>query len=394
MSTIQQWKKLAINGGTPVRSEKPVERRFFGEQARQAIEAVLNSGNLLEWYGGPMVREFERSFSTLHNREHAVLMSSGTAALHASYFAVGIQPGDEVIIPSLGFVTDASTAVQLGGIPVYVDIDPQTWVIAPEDVAAKITEKTKAILAIHMFGQPADMPTLMATARRHGLLVIEDCGQAHGAKIAGKLVGTFADIASYSLASRKHVTTGGQGGINLLDNLEWADKMRAFIHYGKVGRYEFVTPAQNYQITELQAAIGLVSLQQLEQEITRYRENESRLRQLIRHSELEMDTEVPGTFHSRFKAAFLLPRKYGQLRNWFSEALGLEGVPNMYYPLLADIEWLSRYPHRSEGCLNARDICSRLITIPTAVEQAMIPDIAEAILKVYECLDIAAKQVG
>jgi perosamine synthetase len=244
-----------------------------------------------------------------------------------------------------------------------------------------------------MFGQPVNMPGLVEIAKRHGLVVVEDCGQAHGSRIEGRLVGTFGDIGTYSLAARKHVTTGGQGGINILDNAEWASRMRTLVHHGKVGRYDFVTFAENYQITEVQAALGLVSFRQLDEEIARYRRNAAELKRRLTGINLEFDVELPGCFHSRFKVAFLLPKEYGRLRNWFSRALTAEGAPNMYYPLLTDIEWMRKYPYRDGECLVATDVCSRLITIPTALEEDLIVDVAEAVAKVSSCLDIAMAEV-
>ncbi len=394
MQQVLDWNALAINGGTAACAAAHLERRYFGSAAIAAVAGVCESGRYFDWYGGPCTKAFEGAFAQYHGRSHAVLMSSGTAALHASYFALNLGPEDEVILPALTFIADASTILQVGATPVYAEVDPHTWVLDPDDVERHITAKTKAILAVHMFGQPIDMTAILDIARRHNLYVIEDCGQAHGAKLGDRLVGTFGDIGSFSLAVRKHVTTGGQGGINIVNNPEWEARMRAFIHFGKRDRHDFVSEGCNYQITELQAAIGLVSLQQLDAELGRLRENGARLRDALFDTSLQLDKEAVNTLHARFKVAFLLPREFSSLRDWFSSALSAEGVPNMYYPLLPAVPWMRTHPYRWNSRGISEDIASRLITIPTAFESHYIPKVAEAIRKVASCLPYATTTVG
>lgn len=386
------WKQLAINGGPAACGGFHLEDRHFPGAAAAAAE-VCNSGQYLEWYGGRQVREFEARFSQYHSRGHGVLMSSGTAALHAAYFALEIGAGDEVILPALTFIADASMLLQVGAMPVYAEVDPRTWVLDPADVERHITSKTKAIVAVHMFGQPVNMPAILDIAKRHGCFVIEDCGQAHGARIGDRLVGTFGEIGSFSLAIRKHVTTGGQGGINILDDPERESRMRPFIHYGKRDRHDFVSEGFNYQITELQAAVGLASLDQLDVELARMRENARVLREALSDVGLQLDHEWDGTFHAAFKVAFLIPTEFKHLRDWFSSALAAEGVPNMYYPLLPSVAWMQRHPYRWESRGISENVAQRLTTIPTAFASSHISMVAEAIKKVVAALPEAASCV-
>lgn len=386
------WNNLAINGGPAACGAFRLEDRHFAGAA-DAVAEVCNSGEYLEWYGGPLVRAFETRFSQYHSRRHGVLMSSGTAALHAAYFALALGPGDEVILPALTFIADASMLLQVGAVPVYAEVDVDTWVLDPGDVERHITSKTRAIVAVHMFGQPVNMPAILDIAKRHRCFVIEDCGQAHGARVGNRLVGTFGDIGSFSLAIRKHVTTGGQGGINILDDPERVSRMRPFIHYGKRDRHDFVSEGFNYQITELQAAVGLASLDQLDVEVARMRDNARVLREALSDTDLQLDHECADTFHAAFKVAFLIPKEFKHLRDWFSSALVAEGVPNMYYPLLPSVTWMQRHPYRWESRGISEDVAQRLTTIPTAFASSHASMVAAAIRKVSDALPAAATRV-
>ncbi len=180
---------------------------------------------------GPKVAEFERAFADFVGAKEAVAVSSGTAALHAVMYAAGIGPGDEVILPPMTFVATANAVVFQGGTPIFVDVDQDTLLINPHEVEAKITPRTKAIIAVDFAGQPCDYDALQAIAKRHGLILIADACHALGAEYKTRKVGTLADLTVFSFHPVKHITTG-EGGMVSTDNQELAERMRIFRNHG------------------------------------------------------------------------------------------------------------------------------------------------------------------
>jgi len=238
----------------------PIANPIIEDDEIQEVIKVLRSGFLAQ---GPKVEEFERAFADYTNCRHAVATSSGTTALHVALLAAGVGKGDEVITTPFSFAATANAALYVGAKPVFVDIDPLTYNIDPEGIEDAITENTRAIIAVHLYGQPAEMDYIKDIGEDHGLVVIEDAAQAHGALYYGRKVGSLADIACFSFYPTKNITSG-EGGMITTDDEEMARLARMIRSHGESERYEHVILGYNFRMTDIAAAIGLVQLKKLD----------------------------------------------------------------------------------------------------------------------------------
>ena len=262
---------LALNGGTPVRQVPlPYGRQWLDDDDIAAVVEVLHSDWLTT---GPKVVEFERGFADFVGAREAVAVSNGTAALHAATYAVGIGPGDEVIVPPMTFAASTNCVVFQGGTPVFADVDPDTLLLNPAQVEAKITPRTKAIIAVDYTGQACDHDALRAVADRHGLVLVADACHALGGSYKGRPVGSLADLSTFSFHPVKHITTG-EGGMVTTDASDLARRMRVFRNHGittdhrqreQQGSwfYEMVDLGYNYRLTDIQCALGMSQLRKL-----------------------------------------------------------------------------------------------------------------------------------
>jgi perosamine synthetase len=222
---------------------------------------------------GPFVAEFERKYSAYVNRKHGIAVSNGSAALDIAVAALGIGKGDEVIMPAFTIISPAQSIVKAGAVPVLVDSDPFTWNMDVTQIESKITEKTKAILIVHIYGLPADVDPILEVAKRHNLLVIEDAAEMHGQTYKGKMCGSFGDISAFSFYANKLITTG-EGGMLVTDNEELAERCAHLrnLAFGKgKDRFKHEELGWNYRMTNLQAGLGLVQLENIESHIARKR---------------------------------------------------------------------------------------------------------------------------
>ncbi len=272
--------RLAIEGGTPVRKTLlPYGRQSLDETDIAAIVEVLRSDWLTT---GPRVAEFERAFADTVGACQAVAMSSGTAALHAAMHALGIGPGDEVIVPPMTFVASVNCVLYMGATPIFADVDPDTLLIDPVQVEAKMTPRTKAIIAVDYAGHPCDYERLQALAATYGLKLVADACHAIGGAYRGRPVGSLADLSTFSLHPVKHVTTG-EGGMVTTDDAELAQRMRIFRNHGittdhrqRAERggffYEMQELGYNYRLNDIQCALGLSQLKKLPAFVQRRRQ--------------------------------------------------------------------------------------------------------------------------
>ena len=216
---------------------------------------------------GKYVTRFEEDFAAYCGARYGVSLSSGTTALHLSLLALGIGPGDEVIIPAFTLIVSANVVIQAGARPVLVDVDPLTWCINPARIEEAITPRTRAIMAVHMYGHPCDMPRLQEIADRHGLHIIEDGAEAHGAEVNGRCVGSFGIANAFSFYGNKIITTG-EGGMVLTDDEVVAERLR-LLRNQAFGEPRFVHQEMgfNYRMTNVQAAIGCAQLETLDEKI-------------------------------------------------------------------------------------------------------------------------------
>jgi hypothetical protein len=240
----------------------PLSHPIIGDREQAAVARVLASGHLAQ---GPEVEQFETEFAAFTSGVggglHAVATSNGTTALQMALLAVGVGAGDEVVIPSFTFLATANAVRATGATPVFVDVDPRTFTIDAAAVAAALSPRTVAVIPVHLYGQPADMESLMPLVQRHGLAVIEDAAQAHGASLRGRPVGTFG-LGCFSFYPTKNMTTG-EGGMVTTTDAALADRMRLIRNHGMRGRYEFEMFGLNLRMTDIAAAIGRVQLKQL-----------------------------------------------------------------------------------------------------------------------------------
>jgi dTDP-4-amino-4,6-dideoxygalactose transaminase len=246
---------------SPTLSENPfipIAKPQLGEEAKAAVMAVLDSGMLAQ---GQRVTEFENRFAELCGVEHAVAVASGTAALWLVLLAHGIGPGHEVITTPFSFIASSNCILYVGAKPVFVDIEPDTCLMDATAIEKKITERTRAILPVHLYGQSCDMTAIMDTATRYDLVVIEDACQAHGATFEGQPVGSFG-TGCFSFYATKNMTTG-EGGIVTTNDGALAERLRLLRNHGQSQRYQHDILGYHFRTTDIQAAIGLSQLEKL-----------------------------------------------------------------------------------------------------------------------------------
>ena len=245
----------------------PVAQPWIGKEELDNVTEAVKSG----WVSskGEFIGAFEKKFAEYFGTSHGISTSSGTAALHMALLALGVKPGDEVIVPSLTFIATANTAVHCGATPVFVDSHPEYWCMDPEKLEQAITEKTKAIVPVHVYGHPCDMDPIMEISEKHSIPIVEDCAQAHGATYKKKRIGSFGTINCFSLFGNKMITTG-EGGMCLTNNAELDDKLRMLRDHGMVRtkEYRHVVMGYNYRMTNLQAALGIAQLGKIDRIIS------------------------------------------------------------------------------------------------------------------------------
>jgi hypothetical protein len=292
------------------------------EEQLDAAARVLRSGKLNYWTG-PEGKAFEREYAESVGQPHAIALSNGTVALELALYALGIGPGDEVIVPSRTFIATASSVVARGATPVCAEVDADSQNVTPETLAERLTPRTKAVIPVHLAGWPCDMPAIVEFAKRKGLFVVEDCAQAHGATFEGRQVGSFGDAAAFSFCQDKIITTAGEGGMLLLrDEAAWR---RAWSYKDHGKDYDEVhRPADgagfrwlhrsfgtNDRMTEVQAAIGRVALRHLPEWLAARRRNAERLTAaLADHPTLRVPLPPQGIGHANYKwYAFVRPER-------------------------------------------------------------------------------------
>jgi len=231
------------------------------DEVASAVAGVLES---TQFVLGPEVEAFENEFAALCNARHGVAVNSGTSALHLALIAAGVGPGDEVITVPFTFVATVAAIRYAGATPVFVDIDPVTFTMDPAGIQRAITPRTKALLPVHLYGQPADMDPILAVARRNGLTVIEDAAQAHAAAYKGRQVGSLGDLACFSFYPGKNLGAYGEGGIVIAQDAALARKLRMLRDWGQQERYHHVVQGFNYRMDGIQGAILRVKLRHLE----------------------------------------------------------------------------------------------------------------------------------
>lgn len=306
----------------------PMARPLFGEEEERLVLGVLRSGQLAS---GPMVARFETEFAAYFGAPHAVMTSSGTTALQAAVAALGLGPGDKVFTTPFTFAATANALLSAGAVPVFVDVEPRTLNLDPAalEQACREHPDAVAVLVVHLYGLPAAMPEIMALAKEHGLRVIEDCAQAHGAAIGEQKAGTFGEISAFSFYATKNMTTG-EGGAVVTADPALAERSRSFINHGQRRRYHHEALGYNFRMTDLQAALGIAQLARLEEMNARRRENAAFYDRHIAHPQVEKPAAPDGYRHVYHQYTLRVPDQAG-----FCQHLAASGVAcAVHYPAL------------------------------------------------------------
>ena len=278
---------------------------------------------------GPEVKAFEEEFAAAHGAAHGIAVNSGTSALHIALLAAGIGAGDEVITPSMTFTATSAAISYTGATPVFVDVNPETFTIDPAQIEARITERTKAIMPVHLYGLSADMDPIMAIAERHGLVVIEDAAQAHLAEYKDRKVGGIGHMAAFSFYPGKNLGAYGEGGITLTNDADLAHKMRLLRDWGQQKKYHHEMLAYNYRMDAIQGAILRVKLRHLDGWTERRRALAARYQQRLGALGLRVSQDIPDRRHVFHIFSIFHPE-----RNALQEALGAAGIQTgMHYPV-------------------------------------------------------------
>lgn len=339
--------RLALTGGAPSRTDAFPPWPCYAQDEIDAASAVLASGKVNYWTGDAG-RRFEAEFAAYCGTRYGVALANGTVALELALRVLGVGPGDEVIVPPKTFIATASAVVMCGAVPVFADVDADSQCIAAAQVAAHVTARTRAVIVVHLGGWPCDMAAIQAVTRRHGLALIEDCAQAHGAMYQGQKVGSFGDLAAFSFCQDKIMSTGGEGGMLLTSDEALWRMAWEFKDHGKsyaavyerppdpaaVYRWLHESFGTNWRLTEPQSAIGRVQLGKLEHWISLRERNAAILRQRLAALPALHVPQVPDNvrhayykFYAFVRAERLAP---GWNRDRLIHAINAEGVPCFY----------------------------------------------------------------
>jgi perosamine synthetase len=304
----------------------PIARPTIGVEDEEAVLRVLRSGRLAQ---GPEVEAFEGEFAPVAGARHAVACANGTAALQLALLAVGVGPGDEVIVPSLTFAASANAVLACGARPVFCDVSDEDYCIDVADAATRVTPATKVVMPVHLYGQPADMDAVRKLADERGLMVVEDAAQAVGATIGGRAAGSFG-VAAFSLYATKNVMSG-EGGMVTTNDTALDERLRLLRNHGMSERYVHTTFGLNLRLTDFAAALGRVQLARLGDGMARRRENAAFYRaQLEGIRGLILPREMPGRTHAWHHFTIRVPGR----RDAVLKGMRERGVwADVYYPI-------------------------------------------------------------
>lgn len=331
----------------------PIAKPMIGEEEKSAVIRVLDSGMLAQ---GSEVKRFEEQFAEYIGTKFAVATSSGTTALHLALLACGVEKGDEVITTPFTFISTVNSILFCSAKPVFIDIEHDTFNINPEKIEDGVTERTKAILPVHLYGQPAKMDLILEIAERHNLKVIEDAAQAHGAELEGRKVGTFGDVACFSFYPTKNITTG-EGGIVTTNNEEIAERVRLLRNHGQKSRYEYAMIGYNFRMTDVAAVMGIEQLKKLESFVNRRIENARFLSENL--NGVSIPYVMPDVRHAFHQYTVMHDRRDELRERLIKEGIGCA----IYYPKCAhQHNHLKKY--RNSELRIAEGIAKKVLSIP------------------------------
>jgi perosamine synthetase len=331
---------------------------------------------------GRFVAEFESGFATRIGVKHAASVSNGTVALHLALMALGIGPGDEVIVPTLTYIASANAVAHTGATPVFVDSLRDSWQIDPVDVQRHITPRTRAIMPVHLYGQACDMDALTSLAREHRLFIVEDCAEAFGTMYKGTHVGNFGDISTFSFFGNKTITTG-EGGMVISNDKTLIERARHLKGQGLAAHREYWHDVigYNYRMTNIQAAIGLAQLERADDFIRRKRALADRYKVALRDLPVEVHAEAPDTQHSYWMFSILVER--AEQRDALRDHLRNDGIETR--PLFYPLHTMPMYAKNYRKHAVAEDLAWRGINLPSwpSMSDAQIAAVVGSISRFY-----------
>ena len=349
----------------------PYGKQTIEQDDIQAVVDVLKSDFLTT---GPKIAEFEQTVADYVGAKYAVAISNGTSALHAACFAAGIEPGDEVITTPLTFAASANCVLYCGGTPVFADVDPKTYNIDPEEIQRKITDRTKAIIAVHLAGQPCDMDAIHSIAREHGLIVIEDGAHALGSVYKGKKVGSMSDMTTFSFHPVKPITTG-EGGMIVTDNEDFYKKMILFRSHGITRDdsmmtrndgpwfYQQFNLGYNYRITDIQCALGCSQMKKLDRFLARRKEIVARYNEAFADCDNIITPYQLSDTESGWHLYIVQVKKCDRrqvFENMREKGIGV----NVHYIPVYMHPYYQEHGYENVHCANAEEIYSHIISLP------------------------------
>ncbi len=383
----------------PVETARPAQAQSFipvcepvlDGRERQYVLDCLDTN----WVSslGQYITRFEETFSAFCDTCRGVACSSGTAALHLALEALEIGPGDEVIVPAFTLIVSANTVCLTGATPVLVDVDPVTWCLDPARIEERITPRTRAIVVVHMYGHPADMDPILELAHRHGLRVIEDCAQAHGASYKGRKVGSIGDVGAFSFYGNKIITTG-EGGMLVTDDRDLAQRAELLRNQAFTSeRFVHHAVGFNYRMTNVQAAIGLAQCERLEQKIDRKIEIARAYTDLLSEEAatgtLTLPAQASWARNVYWMYGFLVNESFGRDRDELRKMLADRGVDtrSFFHPLHDQPVYAGghrRWPDLRGDYPVARDLGERGLYLPSGL--GITPGVQqEVVRRLLEC---------
>jgi perosamine synthetase len=355
----------AFTFGTSASKVLPLVEPDITQKELQYVSDAVSSG----WVSslGPYVGKFEHAFAAYCATRYAVSTCNGTAALHLALAALKIKPGDEVIIPSLTFMATASAVAHMGAIPVFADSDPQTWCMDPESIRGLVSSRTRAIIAVHLYGHPAEMGSILALANDCNIPVIEDAAEAHGALYRSRPVGGLGSIGIFSFFGNKLITTG-EGGMLVTGDHRLAKRARFLASYAMHPRRRYWHPVIgfNYRLSNIQAALGLAQLERIGQLLSKKLQIFRWYQEFLAESELELNPSTPETSNSYWLVCALLPNKVSRdavMREL--QEYRIETRP-FFYPMHT-LPPFRKYAQSHPTPVVAADIANRGINLPSGV---------------------------
>jgi perosamine synthetase len=343
----------------------PIAKPDLGCAESKCVNECLKSG----WISskGQFIDMFEEKFANFCGTKYATSCCNGTAALHLALLSLGIEKGDEVLVPDLTFISTANAVKYCQAVPVLVDVEPTSWNMDPEQLSKKITSRTKAIIPVHLYGVPCDMDKIMQIAKEHDLFVVEDCAEAHGAEYQGKKVGTFGDVGCFSFFANKIITTG-EGGMCVSNKGELIDKINVLKNHGMSGqkKYWHDCVGFNYRLTSMQAAVGLAQLGRISEFLEKRKKIEKWYKKnLSKDPDIHFQSAPSGSNPVCWMFSMLLCDKDGLKKANIIKKLENKGIDTrpVFYPLSTMPPYF-----QTDNYPNSAKISKQGLTLPTYTE--------------------------